>query len=98
MGDLSASDWETLVKGIKDVYDLTVDVPLMAPLPTGLTLNGIAAELGRNPSSVRKRAKKLGIWMEKVWYTSPQGTRQETWVTNPDGRAALAAWYGGDNG
>lgn len=104
MGDLSASDREVLINSVifRDAFPLE-DSPWETGKRMGMALHNapgvdslceIADALGVNPSSVRKRAKKMGIWIEKVWCVSKQGTHQEMWVTNPEGRAALEAWYG----
>jgi hypothetical protein len=101
MGDLSQNDRRLIIESLKDVPTMTelhTNTLYLFQSPVGLTLGEIAKDLGRNPSSVRKRAKKMKLWMEKAWCVSSQGTHQEMWFTNPEGRAALEAWYGGNNG
>jgi hypothetical protein len=100
MGDLNQSDREFLVRAVfnENIFNADPDpIPNFQP-PIGMTLGEIAKDLGRNPSSIRKRAKKMKLWLEKAWCVSSQGTHQEMWVTNPEGRAALVAWYGGSDG
>jgi len=88
---LEDSPWET---GKRRGLEVDVNVRL----PWGLSIAQIADELGRNRSAVRKRAHKMGIYLDTMWLPSSRGDRQQTLVTDEVGRAALIAWYGGNNG
>ena len=93
MGDLSLGDRRILESVVSYEGHLESVFEFDMTVPYHLSLGAIASEMGRNPSTVRKRAKKLGIFIERVWMRSSQGTMQETLITNNEGAAALRAWF-----
>lgn len=96
-------NWVNVMGGLNN-YDLLggggggEEAVVISLIPQEHVLNNIADEVGRNRSAVRKRAKKLGLYLEKMWIETIQGTRQQTLVTNSEGRNQLLSWYGGNDG
>ena len=79
---------ETLPGVPQDEFDRIGDVA-----PSGLTICWIAKEIGKDKSTIRKRARKLGIRLEILPRADAQGHVQDMLTTDADGRRALFAIY-----
>jgi hypothetical protein len=80
-----------IVDGMPSIAELEAE---WANAGTGMVaITTLARDIGADPSSMRKRARKMGLLLEQAWVRDSKGCRQSTVCTDAAGAAALRVWY-----